>query len=222
MNALASAAEVRVSRSDRIVLAGGAGIVIIGIAIGWMLLVPPAADPMTEVAIATTSPGGALPQPHAEGGTGSIVVDVEGAVVQPGVHELPAGSRLADALAAAGGYSTHVDLDAAAASLNLARPLADGEQIRVPAIGEAVVADGEGEAPAPSGGGGGPAAGAMVNLNTASPEELEALPGIGPVTVQKIVAARQEQPFSSLQDAVTRGVINRGQLEDITGLATAG
>jgi DNA uptake protein ComE-like DNA-binding protein len=62
----------------------------------------------------------------------------------------------------------------------------------------------------------------MVNLNTATPEELEALPGIGPVTVQKIVAARQERPFASLEDAVQRGVINRGQLEDLQGLATAG
>ena len=70
---------------------------------------------------------------------------------------------------------------------------------------------------APVTGGGG-----MVNLNTATPEELEALPGIGPVTVQKIVAARQEQPFASLEDAVQRGVINRGQLEDIQAVATAG
>ena len=61
-----------------------------------------------------------------------------------------------------------------------------------------------------------------MNLNTATPEELEALPGIGPVTVQKIVAARQEAPFASLEDAVQRGVLNRGQLEDLQGLATAG
>ena len=74
-----------------------------------------------------------------------------------------------------------------------------------------------GSASATGAGDGGP-----VNLNTATPEELEALPGIGPVTVQKIVAARQEQPFASLDDAVQRGVINRGQLEDIQGVATAG
>ena len=61
-----------------------------------------------------------------------------------------------------------------------------------------------------------------MNLNTATPEQLEALPGIGEVTVQKIVAARQERPFASLQEAVDRGIINRGQLEDIQGVATAG
>jgi competence protein ComEA len=96
----------------------------------------------------------------------------------------------------------------------------DGEQIRVPRIGETAVAGGgpaSSGVPATGGGSGG-----TVNLNTATPEELEALPGIGPVTVQKIVAARQEQPFASLDDAVQRGVINRGQLEDIQGLATAG
>jgi DNA uptake protein ComE-like DNA-binding protein len=60
-----------------------------------------------------------------------------------------------------------------------------------------------------------------VNLNTASPEELDALPGIGPVTVDRIVDARREAPFSSLQDAVDRGVLDRGQLQEIEGLATA-
>jgi competence protein ComEA len=138
------------------------------------------------------------------------------------VHGLPAGARVADALAAAGGYSTKVDLGAASQLLNLARSLVDGEQIHVPAIGENALAAGSaGPAPSNATGGGG-SGGGLVNLNTATPEELEALPGIGPVTVQKIVAARQEQPFTSLDDAVTRGVIDRGQLEDITALATAG
>ncbi len=151
-----------------------------------------------------------------------MVVDVQGAVVEPGVRQLPAGSRIADAIAAAGGYASDADLAAAAATINLAQALGDGEQVRVPRIGESQVAGG---GPAPSGAagtGGGGGGGGMVNLNTATPEELEALPGIGPVTVQKIVAARQEQPFASLDDAVQRGVINRGQLEDIQGVATAG
>ena len=148
----------------------------------------------------------------------TVVVDVQGAVAEPGVRELPAGSRIADAIAAAGGYGTDADLAAAATAVNLAQPLADGQQVRVPRIGDGAAAEGSGgPAPgAPSAGGG------LVDLNTATPEELEALPGIGPVTVQKIVAARQEAPFASLEDAVERGVLNRGQLEDIQGVATAG
>jgi competence protein ComEA len=61
-----------------------------------------------------------------------------------------------------------------------------------------------------------------VNLNTATPEELEALPGIGPVTVQKIVAARTQRPFASLDETVERGVLNKGQLDKIRSLATVG
>jgi competence protein ComEA len=92
----------------------------------------------------------------------------------------------------------------------------------VPILGtETATAGGEeagpDEAGGPSVGGGG-----LVDLNTATPEELEALPGIGPVTVQKIVAARQERPFASLDEAAERGVLNRGQLEQIRELATAG
>jgi len=157
-------------------------------------------------------------------------------VLEPGVRQLPAGSRVAEAIAASGGYASDADLATAAASMNLAQALTDGEQVRVPRIGEASqVAGGTGGAVPPpaslDGGGGGVVGGGggvvgggggLVNLNTATPEELEALPGIGPVTVQKIVAARQEQPFASLDDAVQRGVIHRGQLEDIQGVATAG
>jgi competence protein ComEA len=210
-----------VSRSDRLVIAGVGAAVVVAVAVAWILLAPPAPSGPAGMAVGSQLIAATPATEHHA--SGEIVVDVEGAVVQPGVHALPAGSRVADALAAAGGYSTRVDLAAAAQALNLARTLADGEQIHVPGIGENAVAAGSG-APAPStaGGAGGGGAGGLVNLNTATPEELEALPGIGPVTVQKIVAARQEQPFTSLDDAVTRGVIDRGQLEDIIGLATAG
>jgi competence protein ComEA len=142
-----------------------------------------------------------------------LVIDVQGAVRRPGVVLLPPGSRVADALDAAGGYSRHADLNAAAASLNLAATLADGAQVYVPVMG---VAGG----PGGSGGTGGAGGSGLVNLNTATPEELEALPGIGPVTVQKIVAGRAEQPFSTLDEMVEREIIDRGQLEDIRDLVT--
>ena len=146
--------------------------------------------------------------------TETLVIDVEGAVLHPGIVELPAGSRVADAIEAAGGYAPQADLGAAAAQVNLAAVLRDGQQIVVPAIG----------APGASGepGGGGGSVGGLVDLNSASPDALDALPGIGPVTVEKIVAARTEQPFSSLEELVTRKVMTNAQLDKIRDLVTLG
>lgn len=215
------------SRSDRILVAAGAGSLLLAVAAAAVLLLPAGAAPPDDGAgllLPTTAAPSLDVSPSPLPTAGRIVVDVAGAVAAPGLRELPAGARVGDAIAAAGGYAPDADLDAAATSLNLAQRLGDGEQVRVPRVGEAVAAQ-----PAASGAGAQvgasgetPAGGGQVDLNTATPEELEALPGIGPVTVQKIVAARQERPFSSLDDAVQRGVIHRGQLEDIRELATAG
>ena len=209
------------SRSDRIMVAAGGAALILALAAGWLALAPTAVVTPDLAAGALTLPTPIASAPASDAPQDrTIVVDVQGAVAEPGVRQLPAGSRVADAIAAAGGYSSDADLAGAAGTINLAQAMVDGEQIRVPRIGESQVAGGEPEpAGSPNAGGG---AGGLVDLNIATPEELEALPGIGPVTVQKIVAARQEQPFASLDDAVQRGVINRGQLEDIQGVATAG
>lgn len=99
-----------------------------------------------------------------------IVVAVMGRVVRPGLVELPAGARVADALAAAGGPLPETDLT----TLNLARRLVDGELITV-------------GVPPPSAGAGG-----AVNLNTATAAELESLPGVGPVLAQRIVEYRDQ------------------------------
>jgi competence protein ComEA len=215
------------SRSDRIIVAAAAGALVLAIAAAVVLLMPTAGSTADDAGFLAVSPApSGSPAPSVASPPSAIVVDVAGAVTRPGLVELPGGARIGEAIAAAGGYAPDADLGAAAA-INLARVLADGEQVRVPRIGEnpAVAAStpataaGGGGANAGGGGGGG---GGLVDLNTATPEQLEALPGIGAVTVQKIVAARQERPFTSLDDAVQRGVIHRGQLEDIRELATAG
>ena len=210
------------SRSDRIMLAAGGGALVLAAAAVWLLLVPSIAPSPADTGTTLFTSSSAAPDPAASGAAReSIVVDVQGGVAQPGIRELPYGSRVADAIRAAGGYGVDADLEAAAA-INLAEPLTDGAQIRVPRIGDAAAAAAPSTPPAAGAGGGGGSGGGPVDLNSATPEELEALPGIGPVTVQKIVAARAEQPFTSLEDAVERGVINRGQLEDLQGIATAG
>lgn len=202
---------------DRVALGAGAlGLAALCLA-GWLLLSPAVgADPLSGEAVAeasfTLGAGAASAEPTP---LGELVVDVEGGVVTPGVVVLPGGSRVADAIAAAGGYAPSADLVAAAAALNLAAALSDGQQVYVPLAG---VAAGSGASGAGAAGGG--SGGGLVNLNTASPEALEALPGIGPVTVQKIVAARSERPFASLDELVERKVMNRGQLDEIRDLVT--
>jgi competence protein ComEA len=205
------------ARSDRLLLAAGGGAVALVLLAGWLLLAP-RGEPLAETSLLVDTAATSSPEPSPSVAGSVVLVDVEGAVVAPGVQSLPAGSRLADAIAAAGGYGPDVDLPAASRGLNLATPLTDGQQVYVPRLGDAgTAAPSAGAGEGANGGGGG-----LVDLNSATPEELDALPGIGPVTVQKIVAARQERPFASLEDAVERGVLNNGQLEKIRDQATAG
>jgi competence protein ComEA len=204
---------------DRLLLGGAAVALAAGGLAAWLL----AADgtPPATSLISTSMPNAtAHAEPTAAPATSDLVVDVEGAVQRPGIQILPAGSRVADALAAAGGYAPDADLAAAAHQINQAAPLTDGQQVYVPQIvAEAVALPRGGGSPA--GGSGGGATAGPINVNTATPEQLDTLPGIGPVTVQKIVAGRQERPFTSLEEMVERKVINRGQLEKIRDLAVA-
>jgi len=112
-----------------------------------------------------------------------VLVDVAGRVRHPGVVQLPVGSRVIDALRKAGGARPRVDLT----TLNLARVLTDGEQILVghPETATGGLAGAAAAAAPPA------SAGSMVNLNSATEEELETLPGVGPVTAQKILDWRR-------------------------------
>ena len=128
----------------------------------------------------------------ASGATAQVVVHIVGQVAHPGLVTLPAGSRVADAIRAAGGALPTADL----AGVNLARVLVDAEQVRVPKPGEWVPSSSGG---APTGGGSG--SGGLVDLNSASVSDLDGLPGIGPVLAQRILDWRTEhQRFSSIDE----------------------
>ena len=134
-----------------------------------------------------------------------IVVDVAGAVAHPGVYRLPAGSRIADALLAAGGMTGDADL----AALNKAAPIRDGQRIYVPRPGETVPA-----------GSAGSEAQLKLDLNHASAAELEALPGVGPTTAARIVRSRSGHPFARIEDLQTRGLVTARVFADLRDLVT--
>jgi len=136
-----------------------------------------------------------------------LVVDVAGAVRRPGLYRLPHGARIADAIARAGGMSRR----ASPSSVNLAAPLADGEQVVVPALGPCGAAFASGvSAASPS---------SPVDLNSATVEQLDALPGIGPVTAQKIVDYRTEHgPFTSVDDLDAIPGIGPSRIDNLRGL----
>src|SRR5262245_31452643 len=183
----------------------------------WLTAQPRAADPPPPAAGARGA-GLALPRAGSAGaqdGVGAapgagqaaavIAVDVVGRVQHPGLVHLPPGSRVLDAIEAAGGTAPGAELEA----VNLARKVVDGEQIRIPRHGETLAAPaagggtGSGGAPgAPSqpGGAGAGQPGVPLDLNTATAEQLDTLPGIGEVTANQIISYRTAHPFRSVDD----------------------
>jgi len=148
-------------------------------------------------------------------GVSRVVVDVVGAVRQPGVYRLGEGSRVEDAVARAGGATPRADL----AAVNLAAPLADGEQVLVPARLPPAVAAAEGALPSGAGPGSGATPDAPVQLSIATVEQLDALPGIGPVTAQKIVDYRTAHgPFRSVDDLDDGPGIGPARVDQLRGL----
>jgi competence protein ComEA len=194
-----------------------------GLVVLWWTARPPGGPPGPPAGLAATpgtaEAGAVAPSPPAPD---RVVVHVSGAVAAPGVQTLPGDARVDDAVQAAGGPIRSARTD----QLNLARPLRDGEQIHVPSASEVAAASGAGgtgPAGAASGGmpGGASGTAGLVNLNRATPTELEDLPGIGPVLAERIVAFREanggfrsvddlqqvsgigEKTFAALKDLVT-------------------
>ncbi len=136
-----------------------------------------------------------------------LVVDVVGAVHRPGLVRLPEGSRVADAIARAGGLRHGAER----AGVNFAAPVSDGQQVAVPQHGAAIAAGvGSGAAASASG---------PVSLSSATAEQLDALPGVGPVTAEKIVAYRQQHgAFRSVDELDAISGIGPSRIADLRGL----
>lgn len=188
-------------------LAAGAALAALGVVV--LDLMPPAepavgfGEPLGAESVLATSAWD-----HAQASAG-IVVDVAGAVAQPGLHRLGSGDRVGDAIEAAGGFAPRADLAAASQTLNLAQPLEDGAKVLVPELGidrpVAIAADD-----------------GRIDLNRAGQAELETLPGVGPVTARKILDARAERRFGGVRDLRTRGLVGESVYEDVKSLVRAG
>jgi competence protein ComEA len=189
-----SAAIAEALRSRRRAVAA-----LVVVALSVILIAGMRGAPAVEVAPPASAPPSSVATPA------MLVVHVAGAVRHPGLYELPAGTRVADAIEAAGGPTAKADLDA----VNLAQPVVDGSQIEVPTRGALPIASASA------------APGSLVSINSADVTTLETIPGIGPVKAAAIVGYRDEiGAFTSLDELMQVSGIGPATLESIRPYVT--
>jgi len=205
-------------RRKALVAAIGAIVAGVGILAHAFLIVPTpqTTEPAAEQALleladdgfgAIEAPGVEMEPTPAE----DVLVYVSGAVAAPDVYRLPAAARVKDLVLAAGGLAADADME----RVNLAAPISDGEHVSVPRIGDA---PDEGMATSGESGGGG-----LVDINSASAAELDALPGIGPAIAARIIEQREANgPFTTVEDLQEVKGIGAALLAKIAPLVTAG
>lgn len=132
----------------------------------------------------------------------TMAIDIEGAVEHPGVYQIPMGSRVADALVAAGGLSSVADRERIAKTINQASKLSDGMKLYLPKTGEQTAGTSQISSDTVVLA----ASTKLININTASLDQLDTLPGIGPVTAQKIISSR---PYGSIDELTRRSVVTQ-------------
>lgn len=142
-----------------------------------------------------------------ESSVGKIIIDIEGAVISPGVYDLPVNSRIKDIIVRAGGLSQDADRVWFAKNINLAAKLTDGSKLYIPF---------KGDSPSPvlgtSSSLGTGSVSDLININTASESQLDSLPGVGPATASKIINNR---PYHSLEELVSKKALGSKVFENI-------
>lgn len=208
--------RVRAALGGVVVLAllgvGAAVVATVATPGGQVVAVPVSSDPVSSDPAAGSD--------AADDGFGApevVVLHVLGAVVDPGIVELPLGSRVVDAIAAAGGPTDDADL----AAVNLARVVVDGEQLRLPAVGEAPPPGAAGAGGVGGAAGSGASADGRININTADAAGLEQLPGVGPAIAARIIAWREQNgPFRSVDELTAVSGIGEKTLDGLRDQAT--
>jgi competence protein ComEA len=192
-----------------LVLAGVALAAILGVAAFVLAATGGGGDGVTVAGASLRESPGDSTQPDASV-RAALVIEVVGAVRRPGVYRLAEGSRVGDAVGAAGGYIARLDATRAAHELNLAARLNDGDQVRVPSRDDTSGGAAAGSEPAPGGG--------IIHLSSATAAQLDTLPGIGPVTAAKILASRDKQPFAAIDDLRTRKLVGASTFDKLRAL----
>jgi competence protein ComEA len=170
--------------------------ILLGAGIIFLVSRPPRGEPVTLLPAPTPAP---------------ISVYVSGSVVNAGLYALPRGSRVNDAIQAAGGFNDQADIN----GLNLAKLLEDGEQINVPSEGSIDTAGQNNSS--------GAITNALIDINTATLEQLDTLPGIGPKTAQNIIDYRSNNgPFSNVEQLMDVPDIGQVTFDKVKGLVSAG
>ncbi len=195
----------------RLVAAGGVLAALAGFA-WWALRPAPVPVPPVELSLPTAAP---LPTPAPEPTPSEAVVHVAGAVSSPGLVVVEGGARVADVVAAAGGPTADADLD----RVNLAAPVGDGDRVWIPELGDD-------EVPVVVGGPSSPADEASavpLDVNTATLDQLDSLPGVGPATAAAIVAERDRVGgFGAVDDLIEVSGIGPAKLEQLRDLVRVG
>jgi competence protein ComEA len=210
-------------------VATAVGLALLLVVAGWWLLRPspaPVEDTLPRATVTSVLPPSSVSVPGSASrsttttGPAVLVVQIAGAVARPGVYHLPAGARVIDLVNAAGGPATSADLQA----MSLAAHLVDGERVQVPHKGERLPASATGGAvlPGPDPASGAPTSSgppAPLDVNTATVDQLDALPGVGPAIAQAIVAYRDKHgAFASVEDLADVPGIGPAKLDALRDL----